>query len=133
MKKNSALIFSLFFLLLGCGKKQAYTITSLSDLKYARVATLLGSTQDLYVIGHSPKATHFRLETESDMFVALDNGKADAILIDDQFFKITAKSSGKYQNLSTIYTANLDIGFNLSQTELRDSFNIFLSNMQNDG
>ena len=133
MKKNSALIISLFLLLLGCGKKQAYTVTSLSDLKSARIATLLGSTQDLYVTGHFPKATHSRLETESDMFVALDNGKVDAILIDDQFYKITAESSGKYRNLGTIYTSDLGIGFNLSQTELRDSFNIFLSKMQKDG
>jgi polar amino acid transport system substrate-binding protein len=93
----------------------------------------MGSTHDAYVTEHFPEATLLRYDTEPDMFVAMGNGKADAVVLDELSYIMEIEPTGKYRKLGNVFTMNLGIGFSLAQTELRDKFNVFLTHKQNDG
>ncbi len=134
MKKLYFLSLCLPAILWGCRQSGGpAVIDSVDDLRNARIGTLMGSTHDAYVTEHFPDATVLRFDAEPDMFVAIDNNKADAAVLDAQTYRIGHEPSGKYKNLGTVYVEEMGVGFNYAQTDLRDQFNAFLASIKQDG
>jgi polar amino acid transport system substrate-binding protein len=136
MRKIHVLIFCLSLLFCGCthhNNTNTDGFATIDDLKHARIATLMGSIHDAHVTEHFPQATILRLDNESDLFVAMDNGKADAAMLTELFYRMEAESTGKYKELGTLLYVDVGIGFSLAQTDIRDQFNAFLSELKEDG
>ena len=135
MKKG---IFGLFIssllFLSGCGSNNSrQQFHGKDDLSHARIGVMMGSTQDLYAAEHFPEATVVRLDTEPDVFVALDTKKVDAIVLDGTTYAINHANSDKYVLLDTVFRENFGIGFSYNSLDLRNQFNAFLAGMRADG
>ncbi len=118
----------------GCGgRDRGRKYHDQSDLANARIGVLMGSTHDTYITNNFPNSDIVRIDTEPDLFVALDAGKADAMVIDLGVYKINHEKGGRYVIIDTVFSEDFGVGFNLNNTELRDRFNLFLSQIRSDG
>ena len=122
-------------LLAGCSSAEEGTVyQSVEEIGNARIGLLLGTTHDAYATANFKDAKIIRMETEPDLFIALQKDKCDVIFADFTSFICT---KNEYPNLIEI-KSNFPpdfygMGFNKKDTELRDSFNIFLKEIKENG
>lgn len=108
------------------------TIESLEDLQGQEVAVLVGSTQSVYVKTHYPECKLKFFEDESEMVLAVSNGKAAAAMVN----KICVKPLLKEKpHLKVAGPAIVDdpYGLGFKNPELRDRFNVFLQEIKASG
>ncbi len=130
MKRITILLLGLV-LLAGCEKRKI-AVESIPDLAHARVGVMIGSICDQYLEKTFPEAEALRMDVESDLYLALDNGKVDAMLIDESSYLVTRASSGRYRSLGRNYTEEMGVGFRHGDP-LREQFNTFLAGLRADG
>lgn len=107
---------------------------SLSDFAGKKVGVMMGSTHDAYISQRHPDIDIMRIETEADLLLALQGERCDAVLMDNVSFKTAQK---RYKNMAileeAVYTETSGVGFNYDNTGLRDQFDSFLKEIQNNG
>lgn len=132
MKQRPLLLslLSLLFFFTACNQSEQKILTK-EDIAHANVAVITGSVHDVYASTNLPKANLLRLDSEPDIFVALDSKKVDVALADGAIYLIKYASMNKYAILDTLFTEDFGIGFR--DTELRDQFNIFLAEIRANG
>ncbi len=109
-------------------------LNSIEDLKDKRIGVLLGSVQDMYVHKNFPDAEIRQYQNITDMLLALDGEKVDAIFLDETSF---TEASGEYKDFGIltkhIFDSDIAAGFNQDSDELREKFNSFLKEIRSDG
>ena len=87
------LIFSVFLMLFGCGKRDK--ITKLQQLEGKEFAVPTGTAADKLVLSKLPNAKFKYFNSVIDASLAVKAGKADAVAYDEPILKnIAAKNSG---------------------------------------
>ncbi len=115
-------------------KDKNQKLSSLEDLKDKSIGVLLGSVQDMYVHKNFPDAEVRQYQNITDMLLALDGEKVDAIFLDETSF---IEASSQYKDFGIIakhlFDADIAAGFNQDSDELREKFNSFLKEIRSDG
>lgn len=109
------------------------TPKELENLNSSKVALVTGLIYDAYMAEHYPEAKLVQLDAYPDVFMALDNQKADAMLIDGVIYETALKKSGKYEAIGVLFEDPYGVGFNYDNLELRDQFNSFLKEIKENG
>ena len=129
MKHSITYLSLLVCLFVSCAGPQTEreVIRSLDDLKGKTVAVLGGSVQDLYVSNTCTESRILRTEAASDTYAMIEKGKASAMM-DSGISWDAAKKDFKniFQVVGDIDPQPIGLGFNKSDTELRERFNLFL-------
>lgn len=132
----NALLAVWLLLLTGCGTAptEPHDIQSVEDMRTARIGVILGSTQDAYITQQMPEAEIVRIETETDIFLALLQGKCDVTVCDQSIF---GHAQAQYPELQLIPNnfppSHYGIGFQKESTTLQSLFNAFLKELRTSG
>lgn len=109
-------------------------ITSVADLSDKRIGVLLGSVHDTYAMEHYPKATILQYKSPSDLVLAVKSGKVDAgIYTRETLVEILRDDSELGLVGESILAAPIGMGFSRDNEQLRDKFNEFLRQIQQNG
>lgn len=127
--------FVLTVFLAGCAASEDKTVyQSVEDIRTARIGLVLGTTHDAYVAANFKDAQIIRMESEPDMFIAIQKDKCDVLFAD---FTSFIYAQNEYPNLieveSDFPSDFYGMGFNKNNTALRDSFNDFLRGIKETG
>jgi len=113
---------------------QAPLLTKLEDIADKRIGILSGTVFDKYLSVHFPQAKVFMYDVTTDMILALQMGKVDAIFMDVISAGVVMKKNPDFAILSKeVESKPLGIGFNKKNKDLRDSFNYFLNEIKSNG
>lgn len=107
---------------------------SMDDLDGKRVAVLMGSTHDAYLTTNYPGVEIRRIETETDILLALQGRRSEALVLDNTVYKNFCR---EYKNMSileeALFVEPFGVGFNYNRLPLRDAFNAFLGEIKESG
>ncbi len=118
----------------GVGNDTADTMSSLDDIWNKRVGVYSGTVHDAFVEDNFPDAKIFRYDSTTDMVLALQSNKVDVVFFDYYSANVIMRKNDDLAILSDdALTLPLGIGFNKNKPDLRQRFNIFLEEAQNDG
>lgn len=131
--KLFTLVLTVF--LAGCAASEDKTVyQSVEDIRTARIGLVLGTTHDAYVAANFKDAQIIRMESEPDMFIAIQKDKCDVLFAD---FTSFIYAQNEYPNLIEVESDFppdfYGMGFNKNNTALRDSFNDFLRGIKETG
>lgn len=131
--KLFTLVLTVF--LAGCAASEDKTVyQSVEDIRTARIGLVLGTTHDAYVAANFKDAQIIRMESEPDMFIAIQKDKCDVLFAD---FTSFIYAQNEYPNLIEVKSDFppdfYGMGFNKNNTALRDSFNDFLRGIKETG
>ncbi len=113
---------------------QAPLLTKLEDIADKRIGILSGTVFDKYLSVNFPQANVFMYDVTTDMILALQMGKVDAIFMDVISAGVVMKKNPDFAILSKeVESKPLGIGFNKKDKELRDDFNHFLNEIKSNG
>lgn len=131
--KLFTLVLTVF--LAGCAASEDKTVyQSVEDIRTARIGLVLGTTHDAYVAANFKDAQIIRMESEPDMFIAIQKDKCDVLFAD---FTSFIYAQNEYPNLIEVESDFppdfYGMGFNKNNTVLRDSFNDFLRGIKETG
>ena len=131
--KLFTLVLTVF--LAGCAASEDKTVyQSVEDIRTARIGLVLGTTHDAYVAANFKDAQIIRMESEPDMFIAIQKDKCDVLFAD---FTSFIYAQNEYPNLIKVESDFppdfYGMGFNKNNTALRDSFNDFLRGIKETG
>ena len=108
--------------------------TVFKALKGKRVGVVIGSIQDMAITKMAPDADIMRMATESDLLASLDNGKVDVLGEENLSVTFNKEIASKVDTVSAELPP-MPIGacFRLDNTQLKQDFDSFLAEIQNDG
>ena len=108
--------------------------TAFQALNGKRVAVIIGSIQDIAVTEMAPHADILRMTTQTDLLVALENGKVDAAGGESLTLMFNRELLEKVDSVGAGLTP-IPIGacYRLDNTELQQDFNRFLAEIRSDG
>jgi len=97
---------------------------STADLKDKRIGVLLGSVYDRFATKTYPQATVLQFDSPTDLRLAVQAGKVDAGLSDEQPLVEILRNNSELAMLGApLLTLPLGVGFRKGNTELRNAFN----------
>ncbi len=112
------------------------TVTSPDDLAEGDIGVITGSNFPEHIKGRLPDANVVYYNTTADELYALNNGRIDAVALDEPVARNVLAQSDSFTVL-TEKLADLDYGFIFEMSEggekLRDDFNGFLERIKADG
>lgn len=126
------------FLFMSCGKEndsakepqekpKSETITSIQDLKGHTMAVMTGSLQEMIASKACPDADFLQIKAETDIYYAVQSGKADAGAISSLGWLMMSPDFPDICCLTdTLNRIPCAIAINKKQTELRDKFSTFI-------
>ena len=131
--KLFTLVLTIF--LIGCTSSEDKTVyQSVEDIYTARIGLLLGTTHDAFATANFKEASIIRMESEPDLFIAIQKDKCDVIFAD---FTSFVYAQNEYPNLieveSDFPSDYYGMGFNKNDTVLCDDFNDFLNEIKENG
>jgi len=110
-------------------------VHGLVDLKGEKVAVLTGSIQDILIEQNFPEVERVSLNTVPDLMVAVQTHKAD-YCVEDSVLIVAAKMNErglKYVSGTELGSMQAGFCFNKNNPELRDTFNVFLAQIKENG
>ena len=103
-------------------------------LKDKNVAVIIGSIQDIAVSEMAPDANILRMANQTDMLVALENGKVDVVGYESLILVFNKSLAAKYDVVDAgLKPIPMGACFKLDKTELQQDFNSFLADIRRDG
>lgn len=135
MKKILAIALALVLVLAvtGCGKKAAVVINTVDDLNGKTIGVQLGTTGDIYATDVEG-ATIERYNKGFEAVQALQQGKIDAVIIDDQPAKVFVSQNKDIKLLDEPFTVEeYAICVAKENTELLDKMNAAIGELKADG
>ena len=135
MKHFKLLTFVLALLLSSCvSSEEGMSYQSVEDICTARIGLILGTTHDAFATASFTDAQIIRIESEPDLFIAIQKDKCDVIFADFTSFIYAQREYPNLVEIESDFPADFyGMGFNKSDTALRDSFNIFLKEIKENG
>lgn len=130
------LLLTAALLMAGCGatSTERELMTSLEDLDGRRIGVCTGTIYDEYATGQFPSADIQYFNSSSDMAVAIKSGKIDAAIMPLPTAQLIMESNGDLAILSDeVLDLPLAVGFSKKDPGLRESFNLYLQDIKNDG
>lgn len=107
---------------------------STGDLKDKRIGVLLGSVHDTLATELYPDATILQYESSSDLALGVMAGKVDAALSDAEPLAERMRANPELGVLGEpLISYPIGAGFRKGNTELRDAFNKFLAEIEQNG
>jgi polar amino acid transport system substrate-binding protein len=104
------------------------------DIKNKRVGVLLGSVHDSYASKNYPEAKILQFQNVSDLLIALESDKVDAVFYDHVSLKEILSEYDEIGILAAdVFTVPIAAGFNKNNVKLREDFNAFLQAIKSDG
>lgn len=135
MKKIIFCLSLLCLLSAGCnnaGKHQQ--IKSLQDLKDKKVIVTSGSSQESFMMQNLPEAELCRVQNLSDMYIALKSGKGDVIVDEYEGLATYKETNGGIDIVvDSLFGTPMAVAFSKGNEELRDKYNVFLKEIQDNG
>lgn len=121
--------------LIGCtSEKQTPKYLSIEDIGTARIGLVLGTTHDEFAAANFKNAEIICLESEPDLFIAIQKNKCDVILTDFTSFLYAQKDYPNLIEVPTNFPSDYyGMGFSKDDTELRLKFNEFLKEIKDSG
>lgn len=130
MKKRIILSLSALLFLVACNSdtdRISNPIRSYDDIHGRKIVTLTGSTQDIYLSEVVKDCEVVRVESMADMYIALSQNKADALLTSSITW---IQEHLEYPDMvcitDTISPLPIGVAFNKNEVELREQFNLFV-------
>lgn len=110
------------------GGKTEYTNLQSLDKKGIKIAVKTGYTSDIYLTKNLKNAQVLRFDQDSDLYLALMQGRAEAFVSDSTYVKLIAKQNpSKLIILPTNLTSEkFSVATRKQDKELNDKFNQFL-------
>lgn len=109
-------------------------MSSLADLKDKRIGVLLGSVHDGLAHKNYPTATILQYESSPDLALAVMAGKVDAALSDAEPLAELMRANPELGVLGDpLISYPIGAGFRKDNTALRDAFNKFLAEIEQNG
>ncbi|MDD5508820.1 MAG: ABC transporter substrate-binding protein/permease [Bacteroidales bacterium] len=107
---------------------------TIDDVKDRRIAVLLGSIHDAYVMKTYPDAELLEYQNATDILTALKTDKADAGFYDHiSLTEVFAKNPDLGILAQDVFFADIAAGFNEENDSLRERFNAFLQTIKSNG
>ena len=107
---------------------------TIEDLKGKKVGALTGSVQDLYATKNFLESEVVRFDVTSDLIVALQSGKIDAMLYEETCYNdMKMQCPGLEKTDKVIFSYPIAAAITPSKKELCQDFNAFLSESEKDG
>lgn len=104
------------------------------DLDGTKIGILTGTIFDPYLKKTYPKAEILRFESTPDLLAAMVGGKIDAAMFDYISAGIILKHKPEWAVLKEeSFAMQLGVGFNKSNPDLRDEFNLYLKEIKQNG
>mgnify|MGYP001164700486 FL=1 len=114
--------------------KSGLQLKTISDIKDKRIAVLLGSVHDKYVMKEFPDAKVLQYRSPPEMVLAVRSGKADVALYTTETLAELLRTDKDLGVLGdTLFTIPIGMGFNKANPALREQFNEFLARIKQDG
>ena len=109
-------------------------ITTIEDLFDKKVAVQVGTKSVTYLEENYPDIERVEVETNNEMFLSLESGKADAVITGRPAASVYAKESGKVKVLDySVTVEEYGWGVRKEDTELLESLNTALKALQDNG
>lgn len=109
-------------------------LRTIDDIKDKRIAVLLGSVHDTYVLEHLPTAEAKQYKSNADIVLAVKLGKVDVGLLTYEAVRELMRDDNELAQLGdNLFTLPVGMGFNKGNDELREQFNQFLKEIKADG
>ena len=103
-------------------------------LKGKNVAVIIGSIQDIAVTGMAPDANILRVTSETDLLASLESGKVDVIGEENLSVTFNKELAAKVDTVNAgIPPIPIGACFRLDNTQLKQDFDSFLSDIRQDG
>ena len=126
------LIFSVFLMFSGCGKRDK--ITKLQQLEGKEFAVPTGTAADKLVLSKLPNAKFKYFNSVIDASLAVKAGKADAVAYDEPILKnIAAKNSGLVVLPEMITNDNYAFAVQLGKEDLKRDIDLVVSELRKNG
>lgn len=110
------------------------SLKSEEDIKDKKVGVLLGSVHDTYAMKNYPNATVLQYKNPSELVLAVKSGKVDVAMYTHETLLEVLRSDSELEGLGdTIFTVPIGMGFNKSDTKLKEEFNDFFRTIQSNG
>ncbi|MBP6979113.1 MAG: ABC transporter substrate-binding protein/permease [Bacteroidales bacterium] len=107
---------------------------TIDDVKDKRIAVLLGSIHDAYVMKTYPDAKLLEYQNATDILTALKTDKADAGFYDHiSLFEVFAENPDMGILAQDVFFADIAAGFNEENDTLREQFNAYLQTIKSNG
>lgn len=118
----------------GCSKKEAKVINSIQDLEGAKIGVQAGTTGEFYAEDEFGKSAIDRYDKGSEAVLALNQGKVDAVIIDDQPAQVFVAQNDKLKILEEEYALeDYAICISKENTELKDQINAAIAELKENG
>ena len=109
-------------------------LKSIEDIKKRNIGVLLGSIHDSYATKNFPEAQIFQYQNVSDLLLALNTEKVDAVFMDHFSLKDIFAQNQELDVLeANVFTVPIAAGFNKGNNKLREEFNAFLKEIRANG
>jgi len=109
-------------------------ITSVDNLKDKRIGVLLGSVHDTYMTKTYPHTTILQYKSPSDIVLAVKSGKIDAAMYTYETLLEIMRGDPELAMVGkSLFAVPIGIGFNKSNSDLREKFNAFLRQIKENG
>lgn len=110
------------------------SISDIEDLKDKKVAVQVGTKSVTYLEENYPDIKRVEVETNNEMFMSLESGKADAVITGRPAAMVYASQSDKVKVLDYPVTEELyGFGIRKEDTELLDEMNAALAAIKENG
>ena len=110
------------------------SVSGIEDLKDKKVAVQVGTKSVTYLDENYPDIKRVEVETNNEMFMSLESGKADAVITGRPAAKVYASQSDKVKVLDYPVTEELyGFGIRKEDTELLDEMNAALAAIKENG
>lgn len=108
--------------------------TTIEDVRDKRIAVLLGSIHDAYVMKTYPEAELLEYQNATDILTALKTDKADAGFYDHiSLSEVFVENPDMGILAQDVFFADIAAGFNEENDALREQFNAFLKTIASNG
>lgn len=109
-------------------------ITTIEDLLDKKVAVQVGTKSVTYLEENYPNIERVEVETNSEMFLSLESGKADAVITGRPAASVYSKESGKVKVLDySVTVEEYGWGVRKEDTKLLEELNAALKTLQDNG
>ncbi len=118
----------------GCSKKETKVINSVEDLKGAKIGVQSGTTGDIYAADEFGDDAVERFDKGAEAVLALNQGKVDAVIIDDQPAQVFVSQNDKLKILEEEYALeDYAICISKENTELKTQINAAIAELKENG
>jgi polar amino acid transport system substrate-binding protein len=117
-----------------CGHTQTPSNDALLRLQKARIGVIQGSAHDTYAQKNLPHAQIFQFVSVSDLVLAVETGRVDAGINDEEGLRVLLKEKPDLRALGpSLFEARVGAGFRQDNNPLRLQFNAFVDHIKADG